>query len=235
MSNLFAHAKSKICICILLASCNAIPIIPGPTPSILNFGNPPSLQVQIVPRDLDCSLITDVRRGLSWRNLQIGRTTYEEMIEFLGPANVYWDTRLGNLVFEEIGPPQDKDWFRLGACFAGNILSALEIYTGDLPRSLDELIVEYGEPDLVTWGTGYFTRSLVWGEKGMLAVVDVATEQRDNILLFPPIRLENFQESWLVLALPKEGTEFIEPEYNIDTVPLPRKLEVEDPWGFNDE
>ena len=46
---------------------------------------------------------------------------------------------------------------------------------------------------------------------------------------------EILEDSWLMKIMPKQGKEFIEDDEPGDSIRLKPELEVEDPWGFNDD
>jgi len=127
-------------------------------------------------------------------------------------------------------PAPEDDWGFIEACFVDNTLGAMNIVGSywSTSRTLDDWIEEYGPPDRVTWSRDYYTRSLIWAEAGMLVVIDVETESTSNVILFSPMPSGELDGSWLLDSLPSTG----EP-YTGDEAPLPRELEVEDPWGFN--
>jgi len=71
---------------------------------------------------------------------------------------------------------------------------------------------------------------VIWAEIGILAITEVEFETVANVILFSPIPRGQLEESWLLTSLPTTGL-----PYTGDEDPLPPELEVEDPWGFNDD
>lgn len=207
-------------------------ITPGLTPAVKNFGRYQTKKPQAFPRHLDCSVITELKLGGEWGGIQIGKSTFDEVGNYLGKHGVWWNGTYGHLDYSEGGP--EKDWYSLDACYIGNILSAIRTSAWDkLPRELEAIIEQNGYPDRTTWGDEYRTRSLIWAELGMLVVVEVEYEERTHFILFPPLPKEELETSWLMLNLPQEGEEYVEPENNIDVMRMLLENEVEDPWGFN--
>lgn len=230
--------KYTLCILfgfIFLAGCESFDNLSSSTPAVYNYGSTPKIRESDMPLYLNCSLITDVNPGYTWRGFQIGVTTYQELREELEPVRVYWDELHGHLEFDNQKPVLERDWLSFQACFVDNILSAMIQNTYyDIPSNLDGLILMFGEPDKVTWGDDYYTRSLIWSEVGLLVVVDVALEEISSFIIFPPIAGEDLEGSWLMQSLPQTGQDYIEPEDNIDSYQLSPKKEVEDPWDYND-
>jgi hypothetical protein len=211
-------------------------LIAGPTPEIPNYGTPPELENQM-PKGLNCSKITSISPGPTWNGLQIGVSTYSEVLERLSPESVTWNSFLGCAQFTEHLGLGDDTWKFIRACFIGDTLSALDVnrLLGEYPSNLNCLLQEYGKPDRVTWGGNYWQRSLIWSEKGLLFVVEILDENDENpvfsLFLFSPIAYEEFEDSWLMNS-------FGEPEPISKEDPRwwypPSPWLVEDPWGFNE-
>ncbi len=221
-------------LCACMADDSVVTPTPDPalaaTPDIPNWGSTPIIQESLMPNSLDCSRITSASPGPSWRGLTIGVSTFDDVRRGLAPAEPWWDTQVGNLQFWNPTPSADE-WSVVEACFVGNVLSALLISGGSefARNSLDVWIAEYGRPDRVTWDS-YFSRSVIWAEAGILATIDVEFETTGFVILFSPIPRDQLEESWLLNSLPSRGG-----PYAGDEAPLPPELEVEDPWGFNDD
>ena len=211
-----------------------------PTPSIENYGMGTSNVTNLFPYRLSCDQISVeiVYPGVEWNNIQVGVTTYSEMVNQLNDKadsiSIRWDSEWGNLTIFNLDNQDVQDWWKLETCFVGDTLVAMNIPVATIsgfPENINEIISEYGKPDHVTWGWSYFTRTLIWFDKGILMVHEVSEDHLQNVLLFSPLPHQN-DSSWIEDILPEEGQEWIPPEDNIDSEPLPPNLDVEDPWGF---
>ena len=187
-----------------------------------------------MPYALNCALIKAAKPGPTWYGITIGKSTYQQFTKTVGSNSIWWDEREGNLYVENREITSERNWAFFEACFIGNIVSAINVIEGSFPLKLEDFVAEYGPPDHVTWSSRYGDRSLIWAEKGILIVVGVEAETKGTMILFSPVPVERLQSSWLLLSLPKEGIEYVVPEDNISSHRLPSHLEVEDPWGFND-
>ncbi len=191
-----------------------------------------------MPRNLNCSLITSDSPGPTWRQLTIGETKYGEIMQTLKPVQAQWVEFYGNMVFESRKPLIEQEWSRFEACFSGDILSAINVLGDqDQPEFLEGWLAIYGEPDHVTWGNDYFERSLIWFNEGILVVIELPEERRRNVMYFSPIPQDEVEANWLIQSLPKEGQEYPGPtngEFDFCCDPLPKKLNVENPWGFGE-
>jgi hypothetical protein len=235
---------SFIWIGFLATACSASTVPPSPTafhvslistlistqwatPNIFNWGSTPTNHQSSMPAGLNCSIISASQPGLTWNQLTIGVSTFNEVEKILG-YSIGWDTEQGNLMFTNSNLGPKADWDHLEACFVGDKLSAINIYgAGAFPRRLTELISKYGKPDRVTWSTDYYERSLVWGKEGLLVVFGVDIESLGNVILFSPIQPCELKTSWVLTSLPSKGQ-----EHTGDVGRLRAEKEVEDPWGI---
>lgn len=202
----------------------------GPTPDVPGYGKYTFNSDFPFPSFLDCSVIPpQVSLGPSWNGFQIGKTTYEEMVQILNPESVRWITPNGKIVFKYT--IEDGTLGIINACYSGNLLSALNYGTKGDERSFQDYFVQnYGNPDYITWG-GYATeRTAIWPEKGRLVILEGGGLEPDptKVILFSPIPFEEFGESWLWQALPDEN-EDLSKYVGADEPPLPQ---WEDPWGI---
>lgn len=229
---------------ILPAGCGPISIQPTstllpPTPYVPNFGARPHHFPIQGPLSWDCSVITEVSPGLAWQGLQIGITTYEEMVELLQPDRVYRYAPNNRIVFQRGNSDRlTNDPLKiLGACFLGDTLSALEVYvsTEEFPSDIINFTRIYGAYDRVTWGYNASTRTMIWADDGVMAIIErIVGGHMDGELimipyiLFPPIDPEKLGESWLMQWIPQPGSFFN------NLAGLPPEWRVEDPWSYND-
>ena len=193
------------------------------------------MQGSLMPDALNCALIKEVEPGPTWYGITIGKSTYQQFTNTLDSSSIWWDEREGNLYVENREITSERNWAFLEACFIGSIVSAINVIEGSFPLELEDFVAEYGPPDYVTWGNRYSERSLIWSEQGIFLVVGVEYEEKKTIILFSPIPVEDLQSSWLIQSLPKEGKEYKVPEDINGSHRLPSHLEVEDPWGYNDD
>ena len=231
----------------LVTACSMARTKLSPTPTVFNYAPTPIAQESQFPMTITCSRINTVSRGPSWNGLTIGETTYEQVEEKLSPLTVHWNSYHGYLEYENDSKIPERSWGFFDACFLGGEfsaiggkLSALNVFgLTEIPLLLEDLIDQYGEPYHVTWGYGYYDRTLIWPSKGILVVYDLLSERRANVILFSPIKKRNYEESWLYNSLPTEGETYEEmigfdTEFN-DSVSLPPEMEVENPWGYGDK
>lgn len=161
----------------IIVSCGIFSNRFGPTPDISNVGVRPYLAVGM-PFTWDCEVITNVLPGYSWNGIQVGKTTYDEMVDILRPELIYRTTSLDRVVFEMGDHVWNNHRETLSACFKGNLLSALEFYgnSEEFPSDLLDLIVLYGVPDRVTWGHNAANRTMVWAEEGLMVNIELFME-----------------------------------------------------------
>jgi hypothetical protein len=211
-------------------------------PDVENYGNPGANQDLEFPGPLRCEYFNMeyIKPGQIWRDLQIGKTTYSEMVQVLerngADISIRWNDEIGRLEVRSntpfISPLYDEIF---DACFVGDILVMLDIYgvpEQEYPSSLESFVQKYGIPDVVTWSNHYYFRSLIWLGEGILIQVDVINnEQYSGINLFPPIE-GDYEDSWLYVIMPENGGKYIWNENeDVDLGLLPPEKEVENPWA----
>ena len=93
----------------------------------------------------------------------------------------------------------------------------------------------FGEPDHVTWGFSPTTRTLIWLDEGVMAIIERITGgdldgelEIGPFFLFPPIDVSKLSESWVMQVIP-------EPPHTNEMVELPPEWQVEDPWRYSDD
>lgn len=182
-----------------------------------------------------------VRPGSIWRNIQIGVTTYDEVISELeangGEISMSWHEDSGDIRIFNNSKDEGLYWSILDVCFIGNVIASANFsYTieKEYPRKLKNIVDKYGKPDVVTWGYNYWHRSLIWLDLGMLISIELEYDELDRIILFPPIYEAEFEDSWLYKILPKSIEGWGDPNLIDDLGRLPPDKEREDPWGFTD-
>jgi hypothetical protein len=202
----------------------------GPTPDVPGYGEyiyDPNLPF---PTYLDCSIVPlQISLGPSWNNLQIGKTTFEEMMQILNTEDVRWLKPNGAMIFEYIDEAGKYDL--IFACFSGDVLSVLDHSPAVEEYSFSGYFIQkYKKPAYVTW-SGYATeRAAIWPEEGILVTLEDSGggPEPTGVILYSPIPLEEFGNSWLWQALPDKN-EDLSYYAEIDIDPLPPQ---EDPWGI---
>src|SRR5574337_27472 len=146
--------------CFLVAGCTANNNF---TPTDISVGSD-----VLLPGSLECSRIQDIGLGPTWSELTIGKSTLEEVEERFAPVQGTWDDVDGNYLFLNLDSKTSgrESWRVAEVCFKDNVLNGLNIYSFDVAGiSLNDLLDEYGPPDAVTWGSDYYSRSLIWAEQ----------------------------------------------------------------------
>lgn len=230
----------------LVIACSESSLSFSPTPTVFNYAPTPIVQKGFI-WTFSCSQVQTVSKGPTWNGLTIGVTNYEEIQEELSPSLAYWDKDNGHIRYEnEKYRAGSEDWSSFQACFLGGELSALggklsalRVYgnTG-IPNRITDIVALLGEPDYVTWGVGYYERSLIWLSEGILLDYNLLIESKGRVIYFSPIKEKDFENSWLYNSLPTEGETYekmieFDTEFN-DSVSLPPEMEVENPWGFGE-
>ena len=193
----------------------------------------------LLPFYLDCSAITSTKRGPSWRDLRIGVSTYEDVYE---SYSHYFERKI--YAAHKFANHESGDVFAFTACFTDGKLSALKVIVGatpDIPDYITDMVALYGEPDHITWGGGYYDRSLIWLSEGIYVDYIIDPEGKFEVIYFSPIKKTKYEESWLFNSLHTEGVtydeliETIGPGPHDDHLPsLPPEWEAENPWGYGE-
>ncbi|MBN2499821.1 MAG: hypothetical protein JXB38_03575 [Anaerolineales bacterium] len=208
---------------VLLATCQAKTWVPtGPTPDVPGYGDYTEPPIPFPPA-LDCSIVpAEISLGPSWKDLRIGKTTFEELIDILEVEEVSWSYT--KTYFDYIS--EDGTWDFVAACFSRDVLSMLEYGVPLGENSFEnDFIQNFGNPDYVTWGGDAYTRTAIWPEEGMLVILEEGSDPTPTaVILFSPIPFDEFGESWLWQALPDKNGERIP-----DVAPM---SSWEDPWGI---
>jgi hypothetical protein len=179
----------------------------------------------------------------AWRTIRPGETSADEAIAILGEPDdivdrgkyrVYqyrWDSRLHWLLVE-LWTEVDTDASRVWA-----VLRTLSYYdpakhpAEDVP-TVEELLLQYGRPDRVTWSVGSELRYWIWARHGIAAKVEAdmyRTSWEDfdvaEVLLFQPRTIRTLvRES---LPWPENGAGWAHRNINDDDL-LP-----EDPYDWS--
>lgn len=216
----------------LLSSCrndqpsnpaSAEPLQPSPT-------SPQYSDVGLFEAHLKCSqiqdMLTSASEGSSWNSLTIGISTEEVVTERLESEGTLVDASESYLQFVMLPPRTDSPWLGVQACFRDGILVVMQIDgASDLYLTVEDWVNKYGRPDRVTWSNSYISRTVIWAEEGIIALVDYQASASLSVVLFPPISRSDLAGNWLTAALPQRLTG--EPG---DTYPVPPP--IEDPWGI---
>jgi hypothetical protein len=179
-----------------------------PNPYACQTGTTPRVESQdhdlhivgVLP--LDCSCLTSVTRGLSWKGLTIGESTLADVQSVLETEGVQ-SPQDGAWWFEDLHEP--RVWFNAEACFVDEKLSILYIGLDTTDRMyLDEMFDEYGDPNRITWGQSYETEWYIWSEKGVAILVSKGIGLGFSFFMFSPIPSEALEGSWVMATLPQQ-------------------------------
>lgn len=171
-----------------------------PTPNIPNYGEFPVYSFPFSYSHYNCSYITENRAGYTWHDLQIGVTSFDEVVEILEPDSVEWDSEYGNMVFR-------IEQAEIRMCFINNTLSSIMLYRlGEGKDYIDDYFEIFGKPDVITWGnssgalvSNIYQRTAIWLEEGLIASIgldEVHFGELEGWILIPPIYLP-YEKSWL--------------------------------------
>lgn len=143
--------------------------IPTPYPTVGKF------HWQSFPVDLYCEDIPEVEEGPRWQDIIIGSSTVEELKNYVYTTGSYSTTQYIDFIsFESSISLRDRieGLSLVEACIdpETQIVTAIRETRAE-KRYLEDLIMEYGFPDEVTWGNSGISRSVFWFEKGIAALV----------------------------------------------------------------
>jgi hypothetical protein len=145
-----------------------------------------------------------------WRGIQPGRTTLEEALDILGPADKVGVR--GEYDYYRYVEREDPGWERVelwvqeqrGENMVVGILRDRRYEEGisrvEDFRTLEELVLQYGRPDDVKWTVQSHMRYLIWARQGISTSV-LATQDRIDewdklwvfdIVLFEPMSLRKY-------------------------------------------
>jgi hypothetical protein len=160
---------------LVLSGCTTAPaaLSATTTPDVESW----SPEDRIMPAALPCDRISENNWGLTWNDLTIGASGFEDVDEkFLGAAQ----DNISPSHIEWRSSGVSADWSSVEVCFIDGTLSALnirgtssflELDNPEFIPNLDGWISEFGQPDRVTWSYDYYSRSVIWTEKGLLIVM----------------------------------------------------------------
>ncbi len=174
-----------------------------------------SADLRVFPGDLVCDedkeAITD--EGPSWMSITVGQSTLAEVEQVLSTfSDEYlfihgddYDTRfvLPNITQFPPGIP-----YAVRLCLAGDTIQALAVtYLFGSRPNLTDFIIQFGEPDAITWDDGPSGRVAFWFEHGFAVGVSVVPNDPDTSLIpsfgrvggeiyFPSQDVEGYENRW---------------------------------------
>jgi len=192
----------------------------------------------VFPGDLYCEYIDGVSEGQSWGDVTIGISNVEDLKNYANTianydsiyqyADFIYLARTGALRDESDIPPVIK------ACidFDTQTVTALEISVNTM--YIEDLVADYGIPDIVTWGNSNIDRTVFWFNEGIAASVWILEDYEilgfgeiGSIVYFSYQTAEGFEERW-----PFNRTNSENPTGG-DRVYDPSPSEVQNPFDFN--
>lgn len=226
---------STIILIILLicVTTNAQETTPTPLPTLSQLRP----EWSAFPSDLFCEYVDNVSEGPTWGDVTIGISSAEDLKNYADTianydfieqyADFMYLARTGELQDESGIPPVIK------ACinFETQLVTALEISLNTM--SIEDLIAEYGIPDVVTWGSNNISRTVFWFDEGIAISVYILEESEildygviGSIVYFPYQTVEGFEERW-----PYNRTNSENPVYS-GRVYDPAPSEEQNPFDF---
>jgi hypothetical protein len=177
---------------------------PEPLPTVSRIAPP----WDVFPTNLYCYDIDRPAKGPSWGEITIGTSDVETLKDYVATIGDYdsisqWGDYISfygtGSLRDESGPPP-----LIEACLDVDtqIVTALQV-SNNRPLSIQDLVALYGTPDIVTWGSGNISRTVIWFEEGIAALVYIleASEILDYgeiglIVYFPYQTDQAFEERW---------------------------------------
>jgi hypothetical protein len=162
----------------------------------------PSVTVQnTFPRNLVCSDVEVTgMAGSTWNGITTGESTVEDLLERFEAEDqeaVEWPS--GALSYRLLDGP---NLYTVNVCTQDSIIIVLSISMSNAePVFLDEFVVGYGIPDVVTYSFGAYSRVVFWFERGVAieayAGIDSPFFGRvGQIVFFPPQLTKGYAERW---------------------------------------
>lgn len=165
------------------------------------------------PGHLHCPEIISPHLGSTWKNFQVGVSTINELDTYMTELDPNYSRGIiASVNFlsytfllsirraEELGVPS-----RIDVCFdpQTQIITAISPKGNFTTVHLADLLIEYGEPDTVTWEFGTETRIAFWFEEGIAATIRVDLSEQFapygtvlSMTYFPYQEVEGFEERW---------------------------------------
>jgi hypothetical protein len=192
-----------------------------------------ALHASFMPERLDCSVFVDwneIPQGFAWQGLTIGVSSLAETSKVVMPDQETMQLDKDGYFFV-VNPDSSLRplWHSVEGCITHDKLTVLNIVSArSFPEYVRDWVAALGQPDRVTWGRTYISRTIIWAQYGVVAVIDLATGSTSNVILVPPIAAENLDTSWLIASLPKLASE----NNSDDGSALSGNPALEDPWGI---
>jgi hypothetical protein len=168
-------------------------------------------------------------QGPSWNGITIGTSTVEDLKQLMfGLSDNYiihvdegvW-TRIEFLQDWTIESSEDNVPSYVGACTQDGIIVTLSIniIVGyEVSSFLDDWVLQLGPPDVVTWGSSSFDRTVMWFEEGITVSTFIGNPNYGaifSVIYYPFQSAENYKERWPFLYTRKSAV----PHHLGDNIP----------------
>lgn len=183
------------------------------TPTPRNEDNP---HLRVFPDDLLCDRREEslINAGPSWLEVTIGESTLADVERFLSTLSddyefIEGDDNDSRFVIFDLSQRESDIPSAVRLCLVENEIQVLGVtYNVDLsvPRpNLSDFVVQFGEPDAVTWTDNPATRVVFWFEQGIASTVTVLPNDPDfqptfgrviQIVYYPFIEVGDYEDRW---------------------------------------
>lgn len=178
------------------------------TPTPIVFPPPTSPYPELI-----CPYFQFLESGSSWQDIEIGVSTQTDLeiaLERYGRYEIIYPTEgsLANSIryswseSTESGSIQQAP-LHVDICMQGSVITVMEVsWTNQHPIYVEDLIVNWGVPDITVWSSLVKRRSVFWFQLGVMAEVFVQQGDADSfgritrLIYFPRQNLEGFENRW---------------------------------------
>lgn len=180
--------------------------LPAPTPILF----PPPNQ-SLYP-EMICPYFAGLQSGYSWQGITIGETTQNELEIILSEFGNYeiiyrHETSLSNAIRYRWDETRSQAIARqapstIDICLQDGLVVVMEVNWSNLTFPINDLIINLGIPDVVTWSWTENRRIAFWFKQGIAA--ELFTQYGDagsfglviRLIYFPPQNLEAYETRW---------------------------------------
>ena len=192
----------------------------------------------VFPVGLHCESIDGVAEGPTWGEVTIGISNVENLKSYVGTIEDYYTTQYADFIYFERSPNVLDDSGippLIEACIDihTQTVTALRVSNNRL-MVLQDLVAEYGTPDIVIWGSSNISRTAFWFEDGIATLVYILEEYErlyygevGLIVYFPFQSDKDFEERW-----PYTHTNSENP-LGGDRLYIPTPSEAQNPFDFD--
>lgn len=197
--------------------------------------------LRVFPEDLVCARREELSGtdGPSWMGILIGMSTLDDVEELLLTSDNYVfiddDNYVTRFVIWEPSPCESHIPSIVRLCLEGDIVQVLAV---DCPLAscpyLSDFVVQFGEPDAITWTSNSTSRIAFWFGQGIAAEITVIPNEQGyeptfgrvaTQIYFPYQRIDGYENRWpynqtrqfnQFLSWPYEGRDDYGPENPFD-------------------